>query len=260
MVGSRVRISASSCNIGIRDANCWFDSSALVRQFKLDLANPFERAVALLVLYLIASHQTYIIGVSEYLDPDAKSTIQLGECTVLRVSSSAVAAVLCVIAIQCRGRKWLAVVFTSAFHGSAHEFPCREIAVLTLPPSLFVTAGLTEKVVVDYENKRLVKEQHDQIESLKIVQAAASDTESALGECAECCALACISACALRGNVSGFQRNFFLQASTSMACAAFLLLSNIFSPVALRVSTYLQVTFPCFLVMKTQTNSTLPGD
>jgi hypothetical protein len=79
MVGSRVRISASSCNIGIRDANCWFDSSALVRQFKLDLANPFERAVALLVLYLIASHQTYIIGVSEYFDPDAKSTTNLGK-------------------------------------------------------------------------------------------------------------------------------------------------------------------------------------
>jgi hypothetical protein len=45
-----------------------------------------------------------------------------------------------------------------------------------------VSSGFTEKVVVDYENKRLVKEQHDQIESLKIVQAAASDTESAMGK------------------------------------------------------------------------------
>ena len=35
-------------------------------------------------------------------------------------------------------------------------------------------------MVVDYENKRLQKEQHEQIESLKIVQAAASDTESAM--------------------------------------------------------------------------------
>ncbi len=33
---------------------------------------------------------------------------------------------------------------------------------------------------MDYENKRLQKEQHEQIESLKIVQAAASDTESAM--------------------------------------------------------------------------------
>ena len=41
-------------------------------------------------------------------------------------------------------------------------------------------SGLVEKVVVDYENKRLQKEQHEQIESLKIVQAAASDTESAM--------------------------------------------------------------------------------
>ncbi len=33
---------------------------------------------------------------------------------------------------------------------------------------------------MDYENKRLQKEQHEQIESLKIVQAASSDTESAM--------------------------------------------------------------------------------
>jgi hypothetical protein len=78
MVGSRVRISASSCNIGIRDANCWFDSSVLVRKFQLDLSNPFERAVALLVLFLIASHQTYVIGLSEYYDPDSRSTTNLG--------------------------------------------------------------------------------------------------------------------------------------------------------------------------------------
>jgi hypothetical protein len=78
MVGSRVRISASSCNIGIRDANCWFDSSVLVRKFQLDLSNPFERAVALLVLFLIASHQTYVIGLSEYYDPDNRSTTNLG--------------------------------------------------------------------------------------------------------------------------------------------------------------------------------------
>jgi len=79
MVGSRVRISAGGCNIGIRDANCTFDSSALVRKFVLDMTSPFERAVALLVLYLIASHQTYVIGVSEYYDPETKSTTNLGE-------------------------------------------------------------------------------------------------------------------------------------------------------------------------------------
>ncbi len=40
--------------------------------------------------------------------------------------------------------------------------------------------------MVDYENKRLVKEQLEQIESLKIVQAAASNTDSALGEFVVC--------------------------------------------------------------------------
>lgn len=77
-----MRISASSCNIGIRDANCWFDTSVLVRKFSLDLSNPFERAVALLVLFLIAAHQTYVIGVSEYYDPDTKTTTNLGEICV----------------------------------------------------------------------------------------------------------------------------------------------------------------------------------
>jgi hypothetical protein len=79
MVGSRVKISASACNIGIRDANCWFDSSMLVRKFNgLDLSNPFERAVCMLILFLVASHQTYIIGLSEYYDPETKTTIDLG--------------------------------------------------------------------------------------------------------------------------------------------------------------------------------------
>jgi len=79
MVGSRVRISAGGCNIGIRDVNCTFDSAALVRKFELDMANPYERAVALLVLYLVASHQTYVIGVSEYYDPETKATTNLGK-------------------------------------------------------------------------------------------------------------------------------------------------------------------------------------
>ena len=42
-----------------------------------------------------------------------------------------------------------------------------------------VYLGLTEKVIVDYANKRLVPEQLDQIESLKIIQAAASDVQQA---------------------------------------------------------------------------------
>jgi hypothetical protein len=57
------------------------------------------------------------------------------------------------------------------------------------------TPGLTEKVVVDYENKRLVKEQHDQIESLKIVQAAASDTESAMGKSERTAVVSTVQCC-----------------------------------------------------------------
>ena len=88
MVGSRVRISAGGCNIGIRDANCTFDSAALVRKFELDMSNPYERAVALLVLYLVASHQTYVIGVSEYYDPETKATTNLGKHLVFYYRSN----------------------------------------------------------------------------------------------------------------------------------------------------------------------------
>jgi hypothetical protein len=63
--------------------------------------------------------------------------------------------------------------------GSFHISGCHPNTIVTVGVT---NSGLTEKVVVDYENKRLVKEQHDQIESLKIVQAAASDTESAMGK------------------------------------------------------------------------------
>jgi hypothetical protein len=104
MVGSRVRISASSCNIGIRDANCWFDSSVLVRKFQLDLSNPFERAVALLVLFLIASHQTYVIGLSEYYDPDARSTTNLG--------------MRCCVSVDCVWAMWVLLTGLQRFGGS----------------------------------------------------------------------------------------------------------------------------------------------
>ena len=83
MVGSRVRISATACNIGIKDAKCWFDSSVLVRRFDLDLTNPFERAVGLLVLFLVATHQTYIMGWSEYSNPDTRTITNLGKFILL---------------------------------------------------------------------------------------------------------------------------------------------------------------------------------
>lgn len=77
MVGSRVRISATGCNIRIRDPECWFDSSMLIRRYSLKLDDPFHRSVALLVMYLVAAHQTYIIAHSVHYDDETRQTIDL---------------------------------------------------------------------------------------------------------------------------------------------------------------------------------------
>ena len=44
---------------------------------------------------------------------------------------------------------------------------------------MFALTGLTERVVVDLTHKRLGKQQLEQIESLKLIQAAARDTQMA---------------------------------------------------------------------------------
>lgn len=61
----------------MRDPRNWFDTGSLVRKFELDLTQPFERAIAIILLYLIPSHQTYIAPFSEYFDPDNKQWIDL---------------------------------------------------------------------------------------------------------------------------------------------------------------------------------------
>ena len=79
MVGSRVMLSIAACNITIRDKKCWFDSMDLLRTFELQLNNPFDRAVAIIVLNLIAAHQTYIIAQAEWYNDVDKKTTKLGE-------------------------------------------------------------------------------------------------------------------------------------------------------------------------------------
>jgi len=58
--GSKVRISTSGCNITIRDYLCWFDFSNPLREYDLDLEDGFQRAIALVLLYVVAGHQSYI--------------------------------------------------------------------------------------------------------------------------------------------------------------------------------------------------------
>lgn len=58
LAGNRVKISAARCNISIKDANCWFNFDKLARSYELDMTDGFSRAVAIVLLYLIAGHPT----------------------------------------------------------------------------------------------------------------------------------------------------------------------------------------------------------
>jgi hypothetical protein len=77
IIGSRVRVSARNCNLQIKDPKNWFDSSMLVRSYNLQLDSPFDRAIAIILTYLIPAHQTYIIARSEYYDPEKRQSIDI---------------------------------------------------------------------------------------------------------------------------------------------------------------------------------------
>ena len=60
--GDRVNITAYSSNILIRDSKCWFDPNHACRDYSLDLSHPFERAVAFMLLRIVATHPTYVFN------------------------------------------------------------------------------------------------------------------------------------------------------------------------------------------------------
>ena len=73
-----MKLSAAACNIGIKDPRCWFDSTQLLRKFELRLDEPFDRAIALFLMCLLAAHQTYFIAQSEWYDDETKTWVNLG--------------------------------------------------------------------------------------------------------------------------------------------------------------------------------------
>ena len=71
IAGNRVKVHARKCNITINEEKCWFNSDKILREYKLSMDNPFERAIFSLLLYQVAGHYTYIFGNVEYecIDP-----------------------------------------------------------------------------------------------------------------------------------------------------------------------------------------------
>ena len=58
--GGRVAISAAKCNITMKDPRCWFDFQNPIKHYDLNLDDGFERAVAKVLLMIIACHHSYI--------------------------------------------------------------------------------------------------------------------------------------------------------------------------------------------------------
>ena len=67
MLGSRVKVSVSKCNIAIpadkgSGSTIPFDFDNLLRSYDLNMSDAYERAQAFMLLYLIACHHTYVLA------------------------------------------------------------------------------------------------------------------------------------------------------------------------------------------------------
>lgn len=60
IAGNRVKLSADRCNINIRstDKKHCFDFENLIHEYPLHMEDGFERAVAIILLHLVAGHHS----------------------------------------------------------------------------------------------------------------------------------------------------------------------------------------------------------
>jgi hypothetical protein len=70
--GARVEISAAKCNVTMRDPRCWFDFTNPCRTYNLNLEDGFERAVAMVLLMVVACHHSFIFKDFELAKPGGK--------------------------------------------------------------------------------------------------------------------------------------------------------------------------------------------
>lgn len=65
-VGARVKVSAENCNNLIRDNAAWFNYDKPLHKYQLDLSKPYERAIALQICQLVATHHSYVFKYFNY--------------------------------------------------------------------------------------------------------------------------------------------------------------------------------------------------
>jgi hypothetical protein len=66
-VGGRVKVTATGCNVLIKDIDSKFDMTSPDGMYELDMTSPYERAISYKLLRLIASHETYVFHRFAYL-------------------------------------------------------------------------------------------------------------------------------------------------------------------------------------------------
>ena len=77
MAGFRVDVSATSCNLSIKDDKNWFNAGSINRTFHLTLSDPFHRAVAILLMHIVPAHRSYKIANSLWTDKQDGNTVSV---------------------------------------------------------------------------------------------------------------------------------------------------------------------------------------
>jgi Ca2+-binding EF-hand superfamily protein len=76
-IGSRCNLTSNNSNTKVRDDKCWFQQSSPAGEYNLRLDVPFERAVAISLLQIVAIHRTYIFSRVVYQRGNGKKQLKL---------------------------------------------------------------------------------------------------------------------------------------------------------------------------------------
>jgi hypothetical protein len=76
-IGSRCNMTSMNSNTKVRDDKCWFQQASPQGEYNLRMEVPFERAVAISLLQIVAIHRTYIFSRVQYERGNGKKQLKL---------------------------------------------------------------------------------------------------------------------------------------------------------------------------------------
>jgi hypothetical protein len=77
VTGSRIKISAKNCRVNFVDKKCPFDSNEICKKYEFHLSKPLDHACLSILLFIVASHHTYLIQDFQYTPANAKKARKL---------------------------------------------------------------------------------------------------------------------------------------------------------------------------------------